>query len=107
MSKNRIERIQMVKAMEYIARQINDEEVFDGWLIDGVADGDIDIEIGNLCVAPEDVEDLDYYIEDEHFADLMHTFLHCMAKAKKSGGLYCDGIVSRNACEPVEPVPFV
>lgn len=26
------ERIKLVKAMEFIARQVNDEEVFEGWL---------------------------------------------------------------------------
>ena len=38
---------------------------------------------------------MDYYIEDEHFADLMDTFTHVIARARKSGGLYCDGIVSK------------
>lgn len=37
----------------------------------------------------------EYYTEDEHFADLMDTFLWCMEKACKSGGLYCNGIVSK------------
>lgn len=36
-----------------------------------------------------------YYTEDEHFADLMDTFLWVMGKAYKSGGLYCDGLASR------------
>ena len=36
------ERTRMVKAMEYICRQINDEDVFNGWLMGGVADGDIE-----------------------------------------------------------------
>ena len=38
---NRLERAKMVKAMEFIARQINDENVFEGWLMEGVADEDI------------------------------------------------------------------
>ena len=90
---NTTERIKMVKAMEYIARQINDEEVFYGWLSIGVADGDIIY--GDLDVLPDDQDTLEYYIEDEDFADLMDTFLHEMAKAKKSGGLYCDNVVSK------------
>lgn len=89
---NTIERIKMVKAMEYIARQINDEEVFEGWLINGVADGDI--EYGDLSVRSDDLEGFAVYIEDESFDDLMDTFLHMMRRAYKSGGLYCDGIVS-------------
>ena len=90
---DKIERIKMVKAMEFIARQINDEDVFDAWLVCGVADGDI--EIGDLEVKQDDGETLDYYMEDAHFADLMDTFLRVMARAKKSGGLYCDGKVSK------------
>lgn len=87
------ERIKMVKAMEFIARQVNDEEVFEEWLIDGVADGDI--EYGDLVVNSDDFEILDYYCDDENFADLMRLFLRMMARARKSGGLYCDGVVSR------------
>ncbi len=85
------ERTKMVKAMEYIARQINDENVFNGWLANGVADGDIDY--GDLNPEDDSVED---YIEDDTcFADLMDTFLWCMARAHKSGGLYCDKVVSK------------
>ena len=101
---NKIERIQMVKAMEFLARQINDEDILEKWLICGVADGDIDY--SEIVVNPNDEEILDCYLGDEAFADLMDTFLHVMARAAADGGLYCDGVVSRNACEPVEPVPF-
>ena len=89
---NKITRIKMVKAMEFISRQLNDEEIFEEWLLDGVADGDI--ELGELEVKEDDIEDLEYYIDDEAFADMMETFLHMMKVAYKSGGLYCDGIVS-------------
>ena len=92
---NAIERIQMVKAMEFIARQLNDEEVFEGWLMSGVADGDIDY--GDLTIKADDTEILDYYLEDENFADLMQTFLRVMKRGYKSGGLYCDGVVSKEA----------
>lgn len=40
--KGKIERKKMVACMEYICRQINDEDVLYGWLMNGVADGDID-----------------------------------------------------------------
>ena len=89
------ERIKMVKAMEFIARQVNDEGVFESWLIDGVADGDI--KYGDLEVRDEDREELEVYIEDESFADLMHTFLYVMKKASRSGGLCCDDVVSEAA----------
>ena len=89
---NKIERIKMVKAMEFIARQVNDEDVFEHWLMYGVADGDI--AYGNLNVDAEDEEDLDYYISDKAFAELMDDFLTVMYDAGKSGGLYCDRVVS-------------
>ena len=88
------ERIKMVKAMEFIARQINDEEVFYSWLSVGVADGDI--EYGDLQVTEDDKDNLEYYYSDDvEFADLMETFLRTMAKARKSGGLYCHNVVSK------------
>ena len=89
---NKIERIKMVKAMEFIARQINDEDVLEQWLIYGVADGDI--AYGNLNIELDDEADLDYYIDDQSFASLMDDFLTVMADASKDGGLYCDGVVS-------------
>ncbi len=86
--RDKADRAKMVLAMEFIARQINDEEVFDYWLMYGVADGDI--KYG--CIDPTKVDD--YYLEDENFKSLMACFLRRMAGAKKSGGLYCDGIVA-------------
>jgi hypothetical protein len=80
-------RAEMVRAMELIARAVNDEDVFMTWLISGVADGDINESTTD--------EELDYYTEDENFADLMDTFLELMSRANQSGGLYADGIVSK------------
>lgn len=79
-------RVNMVRAMETIARCTNDESAFNLWLSMGVADGDIDETTTD--------EELEYYCDDVTFAELMDTFLHLMARARKSGGLYCDGIVS-------------
>ena len=85
---NTKERADMIRAMERIARAVNDEYVFNSWLMSGVADGDID--------GTETDEDLDiYYEEDSDFADLMHTFLRVMKGAYDSGGLYVDGVVSK------------
>ena len=84
---SRIERIKLVKAMEFICRQINDEDIFDGWLIGGVADGDI--EYGDL--SDEDNVD-DYYLDNDGLRDLMGCFLRRM-KYAGPGGLYCDGVV--------------
>jgi hypothetical protein len=91
---NKIERMKMVKAMEFIARQINDEDIFMGWLYSGVADGDI--QYGDLDITMDDEENLSCYIDDEkNFADLMTTFLRLMAKTWKSGGLWCNGVLSQ------------
>jgi len=87
---NAVERIKMVKAMEYICRQINDEMVFDTWLMNGVADGDI--EYGDLSEENDGM--MDYYIDDEQLSELMRCFLNRMRRARESGGLYCDGVVS-------------
>ena len=84
------ERKKMVLAMEYITRQINDEDVFEGWLMCGVGDGDIPY--GSI-----DVDDVDeWYIDDNNFKDLMSCFLRRMAGAYNSGGLYCDKVLSES-----------
>lgn len=94
---NKVERVKMVRAMEFIARQINDEEMFQEWLLE-VADGDI--KYGDLEVKDEDLVDewsgLGYYLDDATFKDVMTTFLLLMVNAWKSGGLYCDGTVSHD-----------
>ena len=82
----------MIVCMEYIARCINSESVFENWLNFGVPGGDI--EQGNLD--PSQIDDNDYMISDEGFKDLMTVFLRRMAYAYKDGGLYCDGITSED-----------
>jgi len=90
---NQITRIKMVKAMEFIARQVNNEETFmDLWLAEGVADGDV--RLGDLQVNEEDPDLLEYYTADGPFADLMGLFLRLMIEAEKDGGLYCDDVCS-------------
>lgn len=86
-------RVQMIKSMEFICRNLNNEDHFMIWLNDGVADGDI--EYGDFGCDDQSIEDLDYYLEDEHFADLMDTFLFVMKQAKRDGGLYCDNVLSK------------
>lgn len=83
------ERQKVVRAMETIARCINDEDIFEGWLRCGVADGDITEE-----TTDEEVDE--WYCEDDNFAELMGCFLRRMAAARKSGGLYVDGVVSKD-----------
>ena len=89
------ERAKAVLAMEYLARMVNDEEVFDIWLSLGVGDGDI--EEGCLEITDDNEQDLEWYGEsDERFQDLLTTFLKTMKEAWKSGGLTCDGVVSKD-----------
>ena len=68
MCKKLDDRVKMVKAMEYIARQVNDERVFDYWLSLGVADGDI--EYGDLS-AYENLENDDAVFQ--FFAHCQHS----------------------------------
>jgi hypothetical protein len=84
------ERKKMILAMEFIARQINDENVFEGWLMCGVPDGDI--KYGSFDT--DQIYDEDYMLSDAGFKDLMSCFLRRMSGAYRSGGLYCDGVVS-------------
>lgn len=84
------ERKKMILAMEYIARQINDEDVFEGWLMCGVPDGDIEYGCTDISV----IDDNDYFLEDDNFKDLMTCFLRRMSSAYNDGGLYCGGVVS-------------
>lgn len=86
-------RLEAVRAMNTVALMLNDEEVFEEWLEYGVADGDISDD-------PTQDDDLDYYIEDENFADLLGTFAHMMKVATRGtfgwrGALTCDGIIYR------------
>ncbi len=79
-------RTEVVRAMETLARCVNDEEIFESWLMCGVADGDITSKTTD--------EDLEYYCEDDNFSELMGLFLRLMTRARKSGGLYEDGVAS-------------
>ena len=81
------DRIKMIKAMEYIVRNLDDESIMDGWLMCGVPDGDI--EYGDLTTDYND----DYFMDNQNFADLMALFLRLMKRAEASG-LYCDGVLS-------------
>ena len=90
---NKDVRIKAIKAMEFMVRNLNAEDYMYDWLTDGIADGDI--AYGDLGVNPEDYETLDYWLEDENFSELMALFLSIMSWAKKDGGIYCDGVVSK------------
>ena len=97
---NMNERKLAVFCMEYLARQINDESVFELWLSSGVADGDFEYNeftlLADTLLAEKLSEIDDYYLEKENFADLMTIFTICMKQARKSGGLFCGGVCSRD-----------
>lgn len=83
------ERIKMVRAMDTIIRNLNDEDYIIPWLICGVADGDITDNTTD--------EELEYYCENDIFSELMELFLKIIKNATKDGvkaTLYCDGIKS-------------
>ena len=87
---NKIERAKMILAMEFIARQINDEDILDRWLMCGVADGDIPY--GSLDIFDVDKD----YLDDSTFEDVMSCVLRCMKGAYNSGGLYCGDVVCKD-----------
>jgi len=90
---NKILRMKMVKAMEFLVRHCNNEELILEWLEAGVADGDIPI--GQLELMASDESLLYTYVdEDKDFAELMRLFVETMHEALKDGGLYCDGVCS-------------
>ena len=78
-------------AMEFIARQINDEDVFYNWLMCGVPDGDI--EYGNFDESQ--IYDEDSMMNDDGFYEIVDCFLRRMAGAHRSGGLYCGGLTTK------------
>ena len=94
------ERRKAIVCMEYIARHINDEDVLDFWLMNGVPDGDI--EYGNLDY--EQVWSEDYMVSDEGFEEIMSCFLRNMNRAFESGGLFCGGIVCKDKSDYNKPL---
>ena len=91
------ERAETVRAMERLIRGINDEELILHWLTCGVADGEID--------GTETDDDLDYWTEDENFAELMELFMKLMKWALLDGGLYIDGVLSMDEVKRRNPYP--
>lgn len=101
---NLMERMLMVKAMDYIARQLNNENHLMTWLEIGVADEDIPY--GQLSLNWDLEKDPAFwYAEDkDRFGELMGDFLKIMARAYKNGGLYCGDVSSKE--DPPKEKPF-
>ena len=87
MERNDLRRAEVVRAMETMVRTINDEDIFESWLVVGVADGDI-----KKNTTLEEIIEMGY-TDDKEFKDLLTLFLRLMYKAGVDG-LYCDGILS-------------
>lgn len=75
------DRKKMVLAMEMLVRNVEDEELIDAWLRNGVADGDIEL----FSLDTEEVDDC--YVDDKTFNQLINCFLAIMIVAKNDGGL--------------------
>ena len=71
------ERVEVVLAMEKLARMVNDEDVFAHWLTMGVPDG-------SVAETAYDIGDL---LDDQTFMELMSAFVETMHMAYEDGGL--------------------
>lgn len=63
----RFQRGMNVIAMDRLARELIDEDLFESWLICGVADGDID-----KCTAWDDIDEC--YLSNENYNQLCELF---------------------------------
>ena len=90
MDKNTIEKILIIKAMEFIARRINCEDCFTDWTNYGIPD--------NICIQDDlniyvdDDKKLEYFLNDENFSVLLNSFLTLMINAYFCKGISCAGV---------------
>lgn len=80
------ERIKKLRALDSLVRSLNDEDLINVWLMNGVADGDQTL--------PD--EDWEIYVDtDEDFRDIIHLGLKLLTRAvKEESGIYIDDVVS-------------
>ena len=91
MNANTERRARYVKALDLIARSVNDEELLPLWLTYGVADEDITED-----TTPEQIAEMGY-CEDATFQGLLNTFAQLMQEATKDGprgAIYAEGFIS-------------
>ena len=86
---NKQERIQAVRAMDTIAKMLNDERKYEWWAMMGIPDGEIDENTKD--------EDIEWLCDDDIFPDLLFNFCRVfgMKKEKATGFLYCDGVIGK------------
>lgn len=82
-------RAQYVCAMEIIIRGLNDEDLIEPWLMNGVADGDL-----NDYSTTDDVIEMGY-ADEKTFKAITGTFLRIMEKAGKDG-VYVGKVLADN-----------
>lgn len=86
------DRYNLIKAMEIVIRNLNNEDQIDRWLMNGIADGDLDST--TLELSQSEIENLEYYDDNDNFKFLMKLFTKIISAANKDGGLYNTGVVS-------------
>ena len=83
------EKVKMIRAMETIARNLNDEELVQYWLMLGVSDGDITDDTTD--------EEIDDMYDDHDLKEFMNVFFKLMKYATEgecSGTFYCNGFIN-------------
>jgi len=83
-----IGRAKIIIAMDFIARCITDDAIYDSWLMYGITDGDI-----AYNTAPEEIIKRGY-CDDYIFRKIMELFLRLMKSASNCGGLSYDRVVT-------------
>lgn len=86
------EQAKMIIEMDNIARCVNDENIFDSWLMGGVPDGDIPYKD---TISMGDLDEVAEMYDEYEFKMFVGCFLRCMKSAGKDG-LYVDGVVADN-----------
>lgn len=84
------EKVKMIRAMETVIRNLNDESFMNSWLMCGVPDGDITEDTTD--------EEIDMNYDDKDLSDFMNLFARIMKRATKgenqNGVFYCNGVIS-------------
>ena len=86
---NKQERLQAIRAMDTIAKMLNDENEYIWWANMGIPDGEID-------ETTKDKE-IEWLCDDDIFPDLLFNFCRIfgMKKEKATGFLYCDNVTGK------------
>ena len=82
------DRRKMILCMEFIMRNLNDEELFYRWILAGIPDDEFKFGEFN----PEVVDD--YYIDPENFKDFVRIFLDILKSTEEGNAIYCGAVLS-------------